>query len=138
MISKEQIAHDLTMVYLSNRYGVYVEGDFSVSDGHGSGNVRTMKFPHTSEIKYKKVGTGEKGFLGLEKKIKVEDGYHSDDIIDELISEYIGVGLDSFAQFDGIPLTLKALLFNRYAKGCQSLSDAKEAFMAFYDKYYNQ
>ena len=71
------------------------------------------------------------------ERVWVEDIFHNR-YNDELISEYIGVGLDSFAQFDGIPLTLKALLFNRYAKGCQSLSDAKEAFMAFYDKYYNQ
>lgn len=88
MISKEQIAHDLTMVYLNNRYGVNVEGYFSVADGDGSGNIDTKKFPHVTEIKYKKVGTGEKGFLGLEKKVKVEDGYQSDDIIDELVCEY--------------------------------------------------
>jgi len=84
MISKEQIAHDLTMVYLNNRYGVKVEGYL----GDGSGYIDTKKFPHITEIKYKKVGTGEMGFLGLEKKVKVEDGYQSDDIIDELLCEY--------------------------------------------------
>lgn len=88
MINKEQIAHDLTMVYLNNRYGISVEGHFSVSDGDGFGNIDTQKFPHVSEIKYKKVGTGEKGFLGFEKKIKVEDGHEADDIIDELVREY--------------------------------------------------
>ena len=88
MINKEQIAHDLTMVYLSNRYGINVDGYFSVSDGDGSGNIDTEKFPCISEIKYKKVGTGEKGFLGLEKKLKIEDGYKADDIIDKLIDEY--------------------------------------------------
>lgn len=88
MINKEQIAHDLTMVYLNNRYGIDVEGNFYISDGDGSGNINTEKFPHISELKYKKVGTGEKGFLGLEKKVKVEDGYQADDIIDELIHEY--------------------------------------------------
>ena len=88
MISKEQIAHDLTMVYLNNRYGIHVKGYFSISDGDGSGNISTDRFPHSTEIKYKKIGTGEKGFLGLEKKVKVEDGYQSDDIIDELVHEY--------------------------------------------------
>lgn len=88
MISKEQIAHDLTMVYLNNRYGINVEGYFSVSNGSGSGDIDTMKFPCITEIKYKKVGTGEKRFLGLEKKAKVEDGYQADEIIDELICEY--------------------------------------------------
>lgn len=88
MINKEQIAHDLTMVYLKNRYGINVEGTLSISDGDGSGNINTEKFPHIDEIKYKTVGTGEKGFLGFEKKIKVEDGYKADDIIDELVHEY--------------------------------------------------
>ena len=68
MISKEQLAHDLTMVYLNNRYGIDVDGHFSSSDGDGSGSVDTTKFPSAFEIKYKKVGTGERGFLGFEKK----------------------------------------------------------------------
>ena len=88
MISKEQLAHDLTMVYLNNRYGVKVEGDISVSDGDGSGSVKTKKFPSAFEIKYKRVGTGERGFLGFEKTVRVEDGYEADDIIDELLKEY--------------------------------------------------
>ena len=91
MISKEQIAHDLTIVYLNNRYGINVEGDISVSDGDGHGDITTKTFPDISEIKYKKVGTGEKGFLGIEKKIKVEDGYKADSIIDDMIEEYYQV-----------------------------------------------
>ena len=43
------------------------------------------------QIKYIKVGTGEKGFLGIEKKVKVEDGYIADGIIDEMIKEYYQV-----------------------------------------------
>jgi hypothetical protein len=88
MISKEQLAHDLTMVYLNNRYGINVTGNFHVSDGDGGGNITTATFPCVSDIKYKKVGTGEKGFLGFEKKVKVEDGYKADYIIDKLINEY--------------------------------------------------
>lgn len=88
MINKEQIAHDLTMVYLNNRYGIEVDGQISISDGDGFGDVGTKKFPHISEIKYKKMGTGEKGFLGLEKKVKIADGCVADDIIDRLIREY--------------------------------------------------
>ena len=88
MITKEQLAHELTIVYLNNRYGINVFGDCSVSDGDGSGDVYTERFPCVSEIKYRKVGTGQKGFLGFEKKIKIEDGYAADDIIDSLINEY--------------------------------------------------
>ena len=88
MINKEQIAHNLTVIYLSNRYGINVEGYISVTDGNGSGNIDTEKFPDISEIKYVKVGTGERGFLGIEKKIKVEDGYKADIIIDKMISDY--------------------------------------------------
>ena len=88
MISKEQLAHDLTMVYLNNRYGINVDGDIHVSDGDGSGSIQTERFPSVFEIRYKKVGTGERGFLGFEKKVMVEDGYASNDIIDALIEEY--------------------------------------------------
>ena len=91
MISKEQIAHDLTIVYLNNRYGIDVGGYISVSDGDGRGDVSTEKFPDISEINYKKVGTGERGFLGIEKKVKVEDGYKADSIIDDMIEEYYQV-----------------------------------------------
>ena len=85
MISKEQIAHDLTIVYLNNRYGINVEGYFSRD---GDGDITTKKFPDIFEIKYKKISTGEKGFLGIEKKVKVEDGYKADGIIDKMIEEY--------------------------------------------------
>ena len=91
MISKEQIAHDLTIVYLNNRYGINVEGYISVNDGDGHGDITTKTFPDISEVNYIKVGTGEKGFLGLEKKVKVEDGYKADSIIDDMIKEYYQV-----------------------------------------------
>lgn len=88
MINKEQIAHDLTIIYLNNRYGINVKGSLSISEGKGYGDITTEKFPDCSEIRYKKIGTGEKGFLGIEKKKSVEDGYKSDYIIDGLIEEY--------------------------------------------------
>ena len=49
MISKEQIAHDLTIVYLNNRYGIDVGGHISVFDGDGHGDVSTEKFPDISD-----------------------------------------------------------------------------------------
>ena len=68
-----------------------MEGDISVHDGDGGGDITTRKFPDVSQVKYIKVDTGEKGFLGLEKKVKVEDGYKADSIIDDMIKEYYQV-----------------------------------------------
>lgn len=74
MISKDQIAHDLTIVYLNNRYGINVSGSFDVSSDsqndtvsnvYGSGNVTTDRFPDINETVT--VGTGEKTWLIFEK-----------------------------------------------------------------------
>lgn len=54
----------------------------------------------------------------------------------DAIEEYERCGLRSFNANDGVPLSLKALLFNRYAKTEQSLLEAVEPFKAFYEKYY--
>lgn len=58
------------------------------------------------------------------------DGY------DEMINDYVRVGLGRFEPMDGIPVSLKALLFNRYAKMEQSLLDAVEPFKEFFREYY--
>ena len=52
------------------------------------------------------------------------------------IAEYNGYGLKDFCVSDGIPVTLKALLYNRYAKGSFSMADAAQHFKTFYRKYY--
>ncbi|MFR3729216.1 hypothetical protein [Lacrimispora sp.] len=97
MISREQIAHDLTMVYLNNKYGIDVTGDFNmysnssddtVNSSSGYGSVITNHFPNVKQPKYKKIGTGEKGFLGIEKKKKVPSGYLVDDIFNSMIDDY--------------------------------------------------
>lgn len=85
MISKEQIAHELAMTYMHNRYGVDVSGTFDITPcGEngviGSGSVKTYHIPSTKEPKNIKVGTGQKGFLGIEKKTTVQDGH----IVDKL------------------------------------------------------
>lgn len=54
----------------------------------------------------------------------------------DAVAEYKACGLQSFRSDDGVPLSLKALLFNRYAKTEQSLKDAVESFKKFYEKYY--
>ena len=55
---------------------------------------------------------------------------------DEMIGDYVGVGLGRFEPMDGIPVSLKALLFNRYAKTARSQVEAVEPFKRFYKKYY--
>ena len=58
--------------------------------------------------------------------------------LSEYISDYIRVGLSNFEESDNVPLTLKALLFNRFAKGCQSLQEAIEPFEEFYVRFYKE
>ena len=45
MITKEQVAHDLAIVYLNNRYGITVGGSFDYSCGIGTGSVSTEHAP---------------------------------------------------------------------------------------------
>ena len=52
------------------------------------------------------------------------------------IGEYIACGLTDFNDDDGVPLSLKAVLFNRFAKSFQSMESAVVPFMAFYKHYY--
>lgn len=52
------------------------------------------------------------------------------------LDEYVNYGLADFKKTDDTPATLKALLFNRYAKGCYSMQDAVKPFKKFYKAYY--
>lgn len=92
MISKEQIAHDLAISYINNRYGITVKGKFYVSqnDGEisGSGDVDTERFPKVDEPIKVKVNTGEKNFLGLNKKKYIDSGYVIDEIFIKMIDDY--------------------------------------------------
>lgn len=53
------------------------------------------------------------------------------------IAEYRSLVGIEFMKDDNISLEPKALLFNRYAKGCSSLQDARDGFKEFYKKYYS-
>ena len=63
---------------------------------------------------------------------------HNDYSFEDEIMEYLSVGLSDFCDDDGVPLTYKALLFNRYAKSNYSLESAVEPFKAFYREYYGE
>lgn len=53
---------------------------------------------------------------------------------DSMVREYVGHGLESLGAGDGVPITLKALLCNRYGK---TAWDVATEFTAFYIKYYS-
>ncbi len=93
-ISPEQIAHDLAIVYLHNRYGAEVSGSFEVhtygDDVSGSGEVETERLPDIDSTYETKVPTGEKRFFGLiDKKELVDTGeYRIDEVFLEMIHDY--------------------------------------------------
>lgn len=57
-------------------------------------------------------------------------------LLSEYVGEYIALGLAQFSSCDGVPLSLKALLFNRYARTHYSMIDAVEPFKDFYKTYF--
>lgn len=93
-IEKEQVAHDLAIAYVNNRFGAEVSGDFSVSTSDGDvtgwGSVETRRLPSTDKVRRVKVPTGEKYLMGLlEKKESVDDGYAVDEVFDRMIGDYL-------------------------------------------------
>lgn len=94
VIEPEQIAHDLAMVYLHNRYGAEVAGTFTV-DTHGDsvsgwGEVQTERLPDANSTYQIKVPSGEKKFFGLvDKKVAVDTGeFKVDGVFTEMIRDY--------------------------------------------------
>ncbi len=53
------------------------------------------------------------------------------------IDEYRAYGLDRLMPDDDIPEGLKALLFDRWARGEYSMADAAQRFPRFYAEYYS-
>lgn len=53
----------------------------------------------------------------------------------ELLGEYLDVGLTSFSETDDVPVTLKALLFNRFTQ-YNDRTDV-DAFKKWYKKHYD-
>jgi hypothetical protein len=60
-----------------------------------------------------------------------------DDMLDLHLSEYTSMpGLVSFEHLDGTPITLKALLFNRFCKGYYARIFALDDFKKWYIEVY--
>ena len=51
------------------------------------------------------------------------------------LDEYIDAGLRTFNMYDDTPLTLKALLFNRFMQQAEGMARADD-FKQWYDKFY--
>lgn len=77
-----------------------------------------------------------KSMLWSYERAWVYDMLNDSDSLSSAIDDYIRVGLGLFEQFDKIPLTLKALLFSRYARTSNSIAEAVEPFKRFYKEYY--
>lgn len=54
----------------------------------------------------------------------------------EQVREYAAYGLSDFNKDDGTPISLKALLFNRYCHWCGGYGNDAEGFKAWYIKTY--
>lgn len=54
----------------------------------------------------------------------------------DYLYDYTNAGLSMFKSEDSVPNALKALILNRYARGCFSLDVAVEGFKRLYTKYY--
>jgi len=75
---------------------------------------------------YERVWIDEMQEIAKDKEQK--ESHSSFDYLDE----YLNYGLADFEKMDNIPISLKALLFNRYAKSSYSMRDAVKPFKQFY------
>lgn len=93
MITNEQAARDLTITYISNKYGPEVSGTFEVNTWgekvSGSGSVETHRLPDTDAIRRINVPTGEKRLFGiLNVTQSIEVGHEVDEIFAKMIEDY--------------------------------------------------
>lgn len=78
-----------------------------------------------------------KGMLWFYEMSWVEDTLNGMDFAEQL-GGYSANGLDQLAASDGVPMTLKARLFNRYGRDSYSMLEAAASFRKFYRKYYGR
>ena len=63
----------------------------------------------------------DKSMLWRIEMLWVKDSANGcNDVLAEQLTDYIQTGLSNFNPYDGIPVTYKAYLFNRYARSCYS------------------
>ena len=61
------------------------------------------------------------------------DGERGSDFLTRCLDEYLSCGLGDFEKSDDTPITLKALLFNRFEQWDEG-GDFKEFYMEYYSK----
>lgn len=98
----DQIAHDLAIAYINNRYGVNVTGKFSVEsyksydsdtvrEVTGEGTVETQHLPDLFDPRLVRVGTGTRSLFGIgpEKTRQEPTGeYAVDQVFRSMIADY--------------------------------------------------
>ncbi len=58
-------------------------------------------------------------------------------MLDVYIEEYLGAGLKDYSSSDGVEISIKALLFNRYCHlSFASMTELAEPFKTWYKEYY--
>lgn len=101
-MNKDQVAHDLAMAYIHNRYGAEISGEFSISssknydvgavdDVTGDGKVETHRLPDVFEPETTRVKTGERHFFGIgpAKTAEVPTGeYAVDRVFRRMIEDF--------------------------------------------------
>lgn len=78
-------------------------------------------------------------FWGYEQKW-IELTLAKSDYLGEMLDDYLSAGLEDFAFQDETPITLKAILFNRYChwNGGYGLTEDAKAFQLFYHNTYKK
>lgn len=74
-----------------------------------------------------------KAMLWFYEKIWVAKMLANDPYLEEITNEYRSQGLENFSEEDGTPISLKAILFNRYEHWLEGGTDG---FKRFYRKTY--
>lgn len=103
-----------------------------------------MKKEDNSLLKFCRYYHGEKDCNSKDKDIQmlfkiekmwVDRMLSEDSDFDALLDEYITFGLTSFSETDDVPVTLKALLFNRFNQYNDRID--VDAFKTWYKRHYD-
>lgn len=73
----------------------------------------------------------ERSWVVFHEEADKDENSEGAEFLNQLVSEYLFAGLGDFSKFDGVPLSLKALLFNRFNQWNEA-----PGFQRWYLKYY--
>lgn len=76
----------------------------------------------------------EKAALSAIEKLWIDKTLHDDNFLNTCLEEYIEQGMRTFEQEDDTPVTLKAILFNRYNNELVDIAGFKEWYKKYYSK----